>query len=72
MAQRITLSRGKLRKKFVLERRPWLKVGDQVGFKGQPGVDWFVSKVEEVKGPVYHIDFPAKKKRCVDVSPHHP
>jgi len=60
--QRITLTRGKLRKKFVLEKPPWMKVGDLVGVKGQPGVDWFVAKVQEVKGPIYHIDFPARKK----------
>ena len=58
--QRVTVKLGKMRRVFVLEHPPYPRVDDLLSLEGQ---DWPVVKVQSVKGPVFHIDFPLPKSK---------
>jgi len=58
MAIRAVVKRGKRTRKFIIARPPFPKVGDAVTLENE---EWLVSKVQTVSGPMFYIEFPARK-----------
>lgn len=60
---RITLKRGNLTRKAVLESPPYPKVGDSVTIPGE-GAEWFVTRAEECdKKGTLHIPLAKAEKK---------